>query len=170
MLIYEASRDAEVGESSIHTPVAKTVGYRLANPPLLVPVLRAGLGMADQAHRSALSLTNENTSPSNEDTSPANENTPVWLPELILSSGPMETSDQATRDHADLSYFPAPAPAHCPTNEEEDGCCCSNQLLSICCYSISQLADILQGHSTLWTPAGRRSSLHGGIKNMSLTL
>lgn len=51
MLIYEATRDAEVGESSIHTPVAKTLGYRLANPPLLVPVLRAGLGMADQAHR-----------------------------------------------------------------------------------------------------------------------
>src|SRR5690625_3032282 len=51
MLIYEATRDAEVGESSIHTPVAKTLGYRLANPPLLVPELRAALGMADQAHR-----------------------------------------------------------------------------------------------------------------------
>lgn len=51
MLIYEATRDAEVAESPIHTPVARTTGYRLANPPLLVPVLRAGLGMADQAHR-----------------------------------------------------------------------------------------------------------------------
>ncbi|MGH4024709.1 MAG: uracil phosphoribosyltransferase, partial [Pseudonocardiaceae bacterium] len=30
---------------------ARTEGYWLANPPLLVPVLRAGLGMADQAHR-----------------------------------------------------------------------------------------------------------------------
>ena len=36
---------------SIHTPVARTTGYWLANPPLLVPVLRAGLGMADQAHK-----------------------------------------------------------------------------------------------------------------------
>jgi len=51
MLIYEATRDADVAEAPIHTPVARTTGYRLANPPLLVPVLRAGLGMADQAHR-----------------------------------------------------------------------------------------------------------------------
>src|SRR5437764_12202827 len=51
MLIYEAARDAELTQDQIHTPVARTVGHRLANPPLLVPVLRAGLGMADQAHR-----------------------------------------------------------------------------------------------------------------------
>lgn len=51
MLIYEATRDAELIEAAIHTPVARTTGYSLANPPLLVPVLRAGLGMADQAHR-----------------------------------------------------------------------------------------------------------------------
>ncbi|KEI46140.1 uracil phosphoribosyltransferase [Saccharopolyspora rectivirgula] len=51
MLIYEATRDAEVAVDRIHTPVARTDAYRLANPPLLVPVLRAGLGMADQAHR-----------------------------------------------------------------------------------------------------------------------
>ena len=50
MLIYEATRDAEVIAEPIHTPVARTVGRRLANPPLLVPVLRAGLGMVDQAH------------------------------------------------------------------------------------------------------------------------
>jgi uracil phosphoribosyltransferase len=31
------------------TPVAPTEGIRLANPPLIVPVLRAGLGMADSA-------------------------------------------------------------------------------------------------------------------------
>lgn len=51
MLIYEAMRDAPVRIERIHTPVARTDGYRLANPPLLVPVLRAGLGMADQAHK-----------------------------------------------------------------------------------------------------------------------
>ena len=33
----------------IETPVAPTEGTRLANPPLIVPVLRAGLGMADAA-------------------------------------------------------------------------------------------------------------------------
>ncbi|MCP2260473.1 uracil phosphoribosyltransferase [Streptoalloteichus tenebrarius] len=51
MLIYEAMRDAPVRIERIHTPVARTDGYALANPPLLVPVLRAGLGMADQAHK-----------------------------------------------------------------------------------------------------------------------
>jgi len=50
MLIYEATRGAEVVDEPVGTPVAETVGRRLANPPLLVPVLRAGLGMADQAH------------------------------------------------------------------------------------------------------------------------
>ncbi|MEV4319375.1 uracil phosphoribosyltransferase [Actinocrispum sp. NPDC049592] len=51
MLIYEAMRDAPVRVERIHTPVARTDGHWLANPPLLVPVLRAGLGMADQAHK-----------------------------------------------------------------------------------------------------------------------
>ena len=50
MLIYEATRDAPVTSAPLHTPVARTVGYRLANPPLLVPVLRAGLGMAEAAY------------------------------------------------------------------------------------------------------------------------
>jgi uracil phosphoribosyltransferase len=50
MLVYEATRDAPREEISVRTPLADTVGSRLANPPLLVPVLRAGLGMVDQAH------------------------------------------------------------------------------------------------------------------------
>ncbi len=50
MLIYEATRELAVDRVPIHTPVARTSATRLANPPLLVPVLRAGLGMADQAH------------------------------------------------------------------------------------------------------------------------
>jgi uracil phosphoribosyltransferase len=49
MLVYEATRDIEVERYPIHTPVARTTGTRLANPPLLVPVLRAGLGMAEAA-------------------------------------------------------------------------------------------------------------------------
>jgi uracil phosphoribosyltransferase len=49
MLIYEATRDAPLAGAPLYTPVARTVGFRLANPPLLVPVLRAGLGMADAA-------------------------------------------------------------------------------------------------------------------------
>ncbi|MGV0795084.1 uracil phosphoribosyltransferase [Mycolicibacterium sp. XJ1819] len=50
MLVYEATRDAPVETVSVRTPMAETTGCRLANPPLLVPVLRAGLGMVDQAH------------------------------------------------------------------------------------------------------------------------
>ena len=49
MLIYEAMRDAQLVTERVLTPVARANGYRLANPPLLVPVLRAGLGMADTA-------------------------------------------------------------------------------------------------------------------------
>jgi uracil phosphoribosyltransferase len=50
MLVYEATRDAATEAIAVRTPLADTTGYRLANPPLLVPVLRAGLGMVDQAH------------------------------------------------------------------------------------------------------------------------
>jgi uracil phosphoribosyltransferase len=49
MLIYEASRNLTTEQTPIQTPVERTSATRLASPPLLVPVLRAGLGMADQA-------------------------------------------------------------------------------------------------------------------------
>ena len=49
LLVYEALRDAPVEHFDISTPVAATRGVRLARPPLLVPVLRAGLGMVDAA-------------------------------------------------------------------------------------------------------------------------
>jgi uracil phosphoribosyltransferase len=49
MLTYEASRTFEAQTFEIETPVAPTTGTRLKNPPLIVPVLRAGLGMADAA-------------------------------------------------------------------------------------------------------------------------
>ena len=49
MLVYEATRDAPREQIPVRTPLADTTGSRLANPPLLVPVLRAGLGMVDQA-------------------------------------------------------------------------------------------------------------------------
>ncbi len=49
MVVYEAARLFAVEKFPIETPVAPTEGTRLANPPLIVPVLRAGLGMADAA-------------------------------------------------------------------------------------------------------------------------
>lgn len=50
MLVYEATRDAPREEVAVRTPLAGAVGARLVRPPLLVPVLRAGLGMVDAAH------------------------------------------------------------------------------------------------------------------------
>jgi uracil phosphoribosyltransferase len=49
LLVYEATRDLPTAEFALQTPLAVTTGYQLAGPPLLVPVLRAGLGMAEAA-------------------------------------------------------------------------------------------------------------------------
>jgi uracil phosphoribosyltransferase len=49
MLVYEAARSFAVEHYPVRTPVAVAEGTRMASPPLLVPVLRAGLGMADAA-------------------------------------------------------------------------------------------------------------------------
>lgn len=50
MLVYEALAGAPAAEVAIRTPLTEFTGSRLAAPPLLVPVLRAGLGMVEQAH------------------------------------------------------------------------------------------------------------------------
>lgn len=48
LLAYEATREVRTEEAPIETPVAPTVGVRLAEPrPIVVPILRAGLGMLE---------------------------------------------------------------------------------------------------------------------------
>ena len=48
LLAYEATREVRVDPFDIVTPVAPTTGVKLATPkPLVVPILRAGLGMLD---------------------------------------------------------------------------------------------------------------------------
>ena len=48
LLAYEATRGIRTEPVQVHTPVAPAAGVRLAKPlPLVVPVLRAGLGMLD---------------------------------------------------------------------------------------------------------------------------
>src|ERR687884_1000722 len=48
LLAYEATRDVRVQQVEVRTPVAPATGVRLASPkPLVVPILRAGLGMLD---------------------------------------------------------------------------------------------------------------------------
>jgi uracil phosphoribosyltransferase len=46
LLAYEATREVRTTAVEVTTPVAPTVGDKLASPrPLVVPILRAGLGM-----------------------------------------------------------------------------------------------------------------------------
>lgn len=48
LLAYEATREIRVAKVTVSTPVADATGARLAGPlPLIVPVLRAGIGMLD---------------------------------------------------------------------------------------------------------------------------
>ncbi len=50
LLAYEATRGVRVEEVEIQTPVTTTTGVRISEPrPLVVPILRAGLGMLDGA-------------------------------------------------------------------------------------------------------------------------
>ena len=48
LLAYEATRNVRVVDKQISTPVTETTGVAIAEPrPLVVPILRAGLGMLD---------------------------------------------------------------------------------------------------------------------------
>src|SRR6201984_1055865 len=48
LLAYEAPRELPVQRVSVPTPVGTASGVKLARPvPLIVPVLRAGIGMLD---------------------------------------------------------------------------------------------------------------------------
>jgi uracil phosphoribosyltransferase len=48
LLAYEATREVRTETVSIKTPVTKTTGIKLADPtPVVVPILRAGLGMLE---------------------------------------------------------------------------------------------------------------------------
>ncbi len=48
LLAYEATRDVRTRTVTIQTPVTKTQGLKMADPrPVVVPILRAGLGMLE---------------------------------------------------------------------------------------------------------------------------
>ena len=47
LLAFEATRDLEVGEIDIETPLERCKGHRLSKKVTVVPILRAGLGMAE---------------------------------------------------------------------------------------------------------------------------
>lgn len=48
LLAYEATREVRVETVNVTTPITSTTGLKLSRPrPLVVPILRAGLGMLD---------------------------------------------------------------------------------------------------------------------------
>jgi uracil phosphoribosyltransferase len=48
LLAYEATREVRVEKIQVETPLTTTTGLRLSKPrPLIVPILRAGLGMLE---------------------------------------------------------------------------------------------------------------------------
>lgn len=47
LMIYEATRSFAIEPHAVRTPLARTRGWRLKREVVLVPVLRAGLGMLD---------------------------------------------------------------------------------------------------------------------------
>lgn len=47
ILAYEAMRDVEVREVPIDTPLETTTGYEVDTDVIVVPIMRAGLGMVD---------------------------------------------------------------------------------------------------------------------------
>src|SRR5271165_6979969 len=52
LLAYEATREVRVTPITVQTPVALAQGIRLSSPkPLVVPILRAGIGMLDGMSR-----------------------------------------------------------------------------------------------------------------------
>ncbi|KAJ3620918.1 hypothetical protein Zmor_008649 [Zophobas morio] len=47
LMVFEVCRDIPTIDIEIETPVAKTIGKTIDTPIVLVPILRAGLGMTD---------------------------------------------------------------------------------------------------------------------------
>lgn len=50
LITYEISRDLELVEKEVETPVQVTTAYVLKKPVVIVPILRAGLGMVEGIH------------------------------------------------------------------------------------------------------------------------
>ncbi len=47
LMAYEVTKDFELNDIEIETPICKAKGFKLKNTITIVPILRAGLGMSD---------------------------------------------------------------------------------------------------------------------------
>ncbi|HHW79805.1 MAG TPA: uracil phosphoribosyltransferase [Acholeplasmataceae bacterium] len=50
LITYEITRDLKVQEKIVRTPIIETVSHELINGVVIVPILRAGLGMVEGIH------------------------------------------------------------------------------------------------------------------------
>ena len=50
LMAYEITRDLETVPVEVETPICKTTGQQLSKKVVLIPILRAGLGMVDGIH------------------------------------------------------------------------------------------------------------------------
>ncbi|QGS51497.1 uracil phosphoribosyltransferase [Spiroplasma tabanidicola] len=51
LMVYEIFRDVPLAKIQIETPVQKTEGYTIDTPVVLIPIIRAGLGMTEGIQR-----------------------------------------------------------------------------------------------------------------------
>ena len=51
LMAYEVCRDLKVKPVDIETPIERTIGYELAKEVVIVPILRAGIGLLDGIRR-----------------------------------------------------------------------------------------------------------------------
>lgn len=47
LMVYEVTRDLPLNEIPIETPLCRTIGYEMAKDVVIVPILRAGLGVVN---------------------------------------------------------------------------------------------------------------------------
>ena len=47
LMVYEVTRDLPLNEIPIETPLCQTIGYEMAKDVVIVPILRAGLGVVN---------------------------------------------------------------------------------------------------------------------------
>ena len=47
LMVYEVTRDLPLNEIPIETPLCQTTGYEMAKDVVIVPILRAGLGVVN---------------------------------------------------------------------------------------------------------------------------
>ncbi|MBR3262738.1 MAG: uracil phosphoribosyltransferase [Lachnospiraceae bacterium] len=47
LMAYEVTREVPIRERVIRTPICETIGYEMAEKIVLVPILRAGIGLVD---------------------------------------------------------------------------------------------------------------------------